>query len=275
MYSCGLFCYYNVYLSCIETFLIKGYIPIIDLKSFPNLLNGYLINYTNTNPWEYYFEQPFCYNLNDVLNKAEKKIYFECKNLGKAPVFFQYFNKSLSIIFWNNIAKNYLPIKKGIIREANIIKNRLFKNSNNVLGVFIRGTDYLSVKPKRHPIVPLTENIIKDIKIMNKKYKYDMIFAVSEDKRIRKQIIKEFGYKLKYLLPKKEINYNYTGKKLLYNYKNIVGSKDNLKNYILNMVILSKCIDIITSITNGSVFVLILNKGIFRHKKIYNLGLYN
>ena len=110
---------------------------------------------------------------------------------------------------------------------------------------------------------------------MNKKYKYDMIFAVSEDKRIRKQIIKEFGYKLKYLLPKKEINYNYTGKKLLYNYKNIVGSKDNLKNYILNMVILSKCIDIITSITNGSVFVLILNKGIFRHKKIYNLGLYN
>ena len=121
MYECGLFCYYNIYLSCIESFLIKGYIPIIDLKSFPNLLNGYLINYTNINPWEYYFEQPFCYKLDDVLDKAVNKIYFNCKKHGKAPVFFQYFNKSLSIIFWHNIAKNYLPVKKEIIKYYNYL----------------------------------------------------------------------------------------------------------------------------------------------------------
>ena len=274
MYDCGLFCYYNIYLSCIESFLIKGYIPIIDLKSFPNLLNGYIINSSSINPWEYFFEQPFCYNLNDVLDKAEKKIFFNCTKPCKAPLFVDYFNKSLSIIFWSNIAKNYIPIKKEIIKESKIIKNQLLKNSNNVLGVFIRGTDYLSVKKKGHPKVPSTEQVINDIKIMDRKYIYDMIFIVTEDKRIRNNIINEFGDKIKYLSPKKELNYNYTQKKLLFNYHNIVGNKDNLKNYILNMIILSKCIDIITSLTNGSVFVLIFKKGIFRHKKVYNLGFY-
>ena len=275
MHDCGLFCYYNIYLSCIESFLIKGYIPIIDLKSFPNLLNGYIINSSNINPWEDFFEQPFCYNLNDVLNNAEKILFFKCTKPCKGSLFVDYFKKDLSIIFWSNIAKNYIPIKKELIKESKIIKRKLFKNSNNVLGVFIRGTDYISVKKIGHPKVPSTEQVIKDIKKMDKKYLYDMIFIVTEDIRIRKQIINEFSYKLKFLSPKKELKYNYTQKKLLFNYHSIVGNRDNLKNYILNMIILSKCIDIITSLTNGSVFVFIFNKGIFRHKKVYNLGFYN
>lgn len=275
MYDCGLFCYYNIYLSCIELFLIKGYIPIVDLNTFPNLMNGYKINSSNINPWEYFFEQPFCYNLNNVLNKAKKIKFFNCSKPSKGPLFVDYFQKSLSIIFWSNIAKNFIPVKKEIIKESNIIKGKLFNNSNNVLGVLIRGTDYLSVKPKGHPIVPSAEQVIKDIKKMDRKYNYDIIFIVTEDKRIRKQIIIEFVHKIKYLQPKKELNYNYKQKKLLYNYNKIVGCKDNLKNYILNMIILSKCIDIITSLTNGSVFVLIFNKGLFRHKKVYNLGFYN
>ena len=74
---------------------------------------------------------------------------------------------------------------------------------------------------------------------MDRKYFYDMIFIVTEYIRIRKQIINEFGNKLKFLSPRKEINYNYTQKKLLFNYHYIVRNKNNLKNYILNMIILS------------------------------------
>lgn len=275
MYTCGLFCYYNIYLSCVESLLIKGYIPIVDLNSFPNILNDFLTNSSKTNPWEYFFEQPYCYSLNEVLKRAEKIIYYKCTKVSKEPLFVDYFNKSLSIIFWSNIATNYIPIKKKLIKESNIIKDRLFRKSNNVLGVFIRGTDYISVKPKLHPKVPSTEQIIKDIKLMNKKFNYDWIFIITEDKNIRKNFINEFGYKLKYLLPKRELEYNYKTKKLLFNYNNILGSKENLKNYILNMIILSKCLDIITCLTNGSMFALIINKGLFRYNHIYYLGLYN
>ena len=275
MYTCGLFCYYNIYLSCVESLLIKGYIPIVDLNSFPNILNGFKANSSKINPWEYFFEQPYCYTLDDILKKADKFIYYKCTKGCKEPLFVDYFNKSLSIIFWSNIAKNYIPIKKELIKESNIIKDRLFRKSNNVLGVFIRGTDYISTKPKMHPIVPSLKQIIKDIKIMDEKNDYDWLFLITEDINIRKKFINEFGNKLKYLLPKREIKYNYKEKKLLFNYTNIIGSMDNLKNYILNMIILSKCIDIITCLTNGSVFVLIINKGLFRYSHVYYLGLYN
>ena len=274
MYTCGLFCYYNIYLSCVESLLIKGYIPIIDLTSFPNILNGFIANSSKKNPWEYFFEQPYCYTLDEVIKKAKKIIYHKCTKVSKGPLFVDYFNKSLSIIFWSKIANNYLPIKKKLIIESNIIKYKLFHKSNNVLGVFIRGTDYITTKPKLHPIVPSIEKIINDIKKMDKKYNYDWIFINTEDIKIRKIIINEFGYKIKYLLPKNEIKYNYKDKKLLYNYNKILGSNENLKNYILNMLILSKCIDIITCLTNGSVFVLIYNKGSFRYNHVYYLGLY-
>lgn len=40
----------------------------------------------------------------------------------------------------------------------------------------MRGTDYISEKPRGHPIPPTTELVIKDIKEMTNKNKYnDMI----------------------------------------------------------------------------------------------------
>ena len=46
-----------------------------------------------------------------------------------------------------------------------------------------------------------------------------------------------------------------------------------MKNYLINIIILSKCLDIITSRTSGSSGVFVLTKG-FRHSKVYFLGTY-
>ena len=126
MYTCGLFCYYNIYLSCIESILIKGYIPVVDLNSFPNILNGFKANSSKINPWEYFFEQPYCYTLEEVLKKAEKIIYYKCTKVSSGPLFVDYFNKSLSIIFWSNIAKNYLPLKKELIINLNSYRSKKY-----------------------------------------------------------------------------------------------------------------------------------------------------
>ena len=56
----------------IHSYLIEGYIPIIDLKSFPNIINGF--NTKNSNHLELFFEQPFGYTL-EVLKKAK---YIKC-----------------------------------------------------------------------------------------------------------------------------------------------------------------------------------------------------
>ena len=45
------------------------------------------------------------------------------------------------------------------------------------------------------------------------------------------------------------------------------------KIYLINMIILSKCIDILSANTSGSIGVFILSEG-FRYSKVYNLGKY-
>ena len=46
-----------------------------------------------------------------------------------------------------------------------------------------------------------------------------------------------------------------------------------MKIYLINIILLSKCRDIIVSRTSGSIGAFILTDG-FRYNKVYNLGLY-
>ena len=151
--NCGLFSNYIVYLGCVNEYISKGYVPIIDVKSFKNFFNNYNVNLSDVNPWEMFFDQPFGYTLNNVLTKAKKIKYIICNSNINRPGSNIFFNQIL-IDFWHNIAKIYIPIKFDIINESNIIIRKLFNGSNNVLGFLIRGTDYISRRPRNHPIPP-------------------------------------------------------------------------------------------------------------------------
>lgn len=175
--------------------------------------------------------------------------------------------------FWHNMAYKYIPIKKEIINDANNIMKEKFKNSKNILGVLLRGTDYTASKPKNHCIPPKTEIVFRDIKEMNKKNKYDLIFLTTEDDLIRNKFINEFGDKLKYIKSNKNIKYNYKKKYFLAYNKNINGDLYFMKIYLINIIILSKCNDIICARTGGSIGAFILTEG-FKNKKVYYLGRY-
>ena len=269
---CGLFSYYIVYLGCIRKYMIQGYIPIIDLESFPNIFNGFNISSTKLNPWEFFFYQPFGFTYRNIIKKAKNIKYFECDSNNLRPNNDIFFNEK-SMILWHNIAKKYIPIKNKIIKESQNIIKKLFKESKNVLGILLRGTDYMVRKPSEHPITPNTNNVIEDVKQMDNKYNYDFIFLATEDNLIRNKFIKELKKKLKYLIYKEKIDYNYTEKDFFANNKKIIGNLEFIKIYLLNIIILSKCLDIISAQTSGSIGVFIFSNG-FRNNKVYNLGYY-
>ena len=52
--------------------------------------------------------------------------------------------------FWHKFAEKYMPIKNNIMNEVKINMKKLFGNSKNILGVMIRGTDYIKYRPKYH-----------------------------------------------------------------------------------------------------------------------------
>ena len=216
-----------------------------------------------------FFCQPFGERLDNVKKKAISIKYFEC-NSKYRPTESIFYNKLLQS-FWHNLSKFYMPIKINILTEARKIFKRLFKDSHNILGILMRGTDYLTNKPKGHNIPPTPSMVIKDIKKINLKNNYDWLFISTEDDVIRDIFIKEFGFKIKYLVFEKT-KYNYKKKNVLaYNSK--VKGLNYSKIYLINMIILSKCIDILSAHTSGSIGVFILTEG-FRYSKVYNLGKY-
>ena len=78
--TCGLFSNYIVYLGCIRKYIIKGFVPILEFESYKNIINGFIIDPTKGNPWEYYFNQPFGYEYKNIIRKAKNIKYFECKS---------------------------------------------------------------------------------------------------------------------------------------------------------------------------------------------------
>lgn len=270
IYTNGLLCWYNYYMRCVNQYISEGYIPIIDLASFPNILNNFQTSF-KINPWEAFFDQPFNFKLKDVLNNAKKIKYDECSNNGykKGEPFFSILSNDIIRLYYHNLVNQYIPIKKEILTEANKKYKLLFKNSNNILGILIRGTDYIG--RKHHAISPTPEKVFKDISKL--KNKYDWMFITTEDDIIREKFINKFGKKLKYIKYKTNINYDYTKKPLLGFNKNIRGNFSFMRIYLINIIILSKCIDIIASRTAGTIIAFVLSKG-FRNKIIYNLGEY-
>ena len=267
----GLLAYYYLNLGCVHHYIINGYIPIIDLISHPNIFNGFNINISK-NPWEEFFNQPFRYTLKNVKKYAKNIKYITCSRRIKTPYFDVYYSFILRK-FWHNFANEYIPIKDNIIKEASKYFNLLFRNKNNILGVLIRGTDYIAKKPHGHAIQPNPEIVLKDIKNMNIKNKYDWIFVTTEDDFIREKFKRNIGEKLKYIKSKININYDYNKKKFLSFNKNIIGNLLYMKIYLINIIMLSKCLDIITSKTAGSIVAFILSKK-FRNIKVYELGYY-
>ena len=268
---CGFFSFFIVNLGCINQYLSKGYIPIIDLQSFPNVYNKG--NLSSTNPWEYFFHQPFNYSLEEVLKNAKNIKYFECTLKTERPnENYIYYNKT-SINFWHSFAKRYMPLKEELLDEAKAIMKELFGGTKNILGIKMRGTDYISRKPKGHSIPPKIEQVISDVKMMDKKYKYDFIFFATEDEIIKKLFVPHFKDKVKLLNPKVKIEYNYNDKSIINLNKDIYGNIEYIKNYVLNIIILSKCLDIVATRCSGAAGIFVLTEG-FRNIKIYNNGIY-
>ena len=270
--GCGLFSFYIHYLGCLCRFINRGFIPIIDLQSFPNVYNGFNVSSSNVNPWEYFFNQPDGYTLEEVKQKAKNVEYFKCNRHYYFNVHTVYSNKFL-LDFYHTLAMKYLPIKNELIQESNLIRKNLFHGSDNILGILSRGTDYFAAHPRYHPIPPTPELIFQDIEEMDKNYKYDLFFLTTEDDIIRKKFINKFGKKLRYYKYRENIKYDYEKGEFLYKNIHLHKNFELNKIYLINIYILSKCIDIVTARTGGAIALFFLTEG-FRNSKVYYLGDY-
>ena len=268
----GLFSYFITILGGIAYADKKGYIPVVDMKHYPN---SYLYDSEigHVNSWEYYFTQPDSLTLEEALSCRKyiisKDTALHAWPSQSASVFY---NEDGKLDYWRKICKKYIrftqPVLDGVERELKKFTGK------RVLGVMVRGTDYVALRPYGHPVQPTAEQAIsKTLEVLNAE-NYDTVYLATEDKRIVAKFHEAFGDKL--LLPKANyLDYDYNNPLYLASYN---ADRENDKylrglEYLVSMITLTKCKGLITSMTSGSDGIMCLSEG-FEYLYVFDLGVY-
>ena len=273
---CGLFAIVVHQLTHIAYAVEKGYTPIVDLKNYfcqyVSFDDRYLIN-----PWINFFGQPCGYDLEDI--KHAKKViysvsYFDPPDKKYLMPYETTIYEDSSLEYWSIMFKKYIKINEHVRQKIEENRSELFKNKERVLGVMLRGTDYLTLKPRRHPIQPSIDEAIEKVNQALKDWKCNYIYLATEDSNIYSEFEKYFGNILIIDNSKRWSEFDLKGGKSNSNLfitteeKTIEGIK-----YLSQIYLLSKCTSFIAGNTRGSLGVLLMNEG-FENKYIFNLGLY-
>lgn len=258
-----------------------NWIPVIDWENygpFPHQ-EDYPINGT-VNCWEYYWQQPSDYTLQEVY-KSKNVILSDrnSRNYGYIPSSFitPPFN-----VYAQNLVKrcckydSYIKLNEYTANYVNQKIKQLFTNKGRILGISIRGASYRIKKVSGHPIQPSLDELIKTIENLINEWEIDNIFFACESEDLVNEIINKFRGKV-ITLPR--MRYDkipgeiYDGK--IYNPLYEPGNRyqSNL-DYLTEMILLSKCQCLLAGMSSGVRMALIWNNGQYENVKIFDKGLW-
>ena len=152
----GLLSNFMVFAGHIRYALSKGWLPVVDMQNYPN---SYLApeKLGKENSWEYYFEQPMRLGLktaydgeNVILSDGEPRLPRpDTAGMGLFE------NRDNVLTEWRMLLKlGLLKVKPALMEEISAVRQKLFAPQDRVLGVLLRGTDYVANRPHAHPIPP-------------------------------------------------------------------------------------------------------------------------
>jgi len=255
----------------------RGLIPVIDMKNYYFDLWQAEIDRGKENAWEYFYNQPSTYSLNDI--KDSKNIIL-CN--GIQDKLFRQPNFSFSkdeIQMWNRIYMKYIKLNdysnKFLLQKI----QELGVEEHRVLAVSLRrGIEWGAIVncslfrgyPKH---LPINEAICK-VKEYMREWNYDFIFLVIDDQEGLELFKQTFKDKLLFLekdrfeffrdqvaIPEKEM-------------PRILKSKQETNiferelNFLTEVNIMAKCSSIICARTTANVFAFIINGNKFENIQI-------
>lgn len=195
----GLFSYVNLILSKMNVAIRLGWIPVIDMQTYPST---YLENqYVGVrNAWEYYFQQPCGSALMAAFESDNRmKADDDWTEQGPYSAMVFYEDKYGEKTYWRDFVHKYLRIQPEIQNKVDLWCGYHWKKDERVLGVLCRGTDYLSLKPSMHPIQPNPSDVVLKTEELLQKWNCDSIYLSTEDQTILDLFKNAFGDRLNYL----------------------------------------------------------------------------
>lgn len=267
----GLFSYVMTNMGLVDYAVKQGYIPIIDMQ---NNANTYLEEEKigKENAWEYYFEQPCGYSLSDI-KKAKNVILSNglITDQNDYPDFRVVEDEKL-LRYWHIIFKQYFKPNDEMKAAFTEKRKKLF-GDDRILGILARGTDYVSMRPKGHPIQPTAEQIIKKAAEIMENYQCSKIYLATEDQDIYEKIVNAFHERILALETKR---FTTSGKQNINDMRNERENDRMLKGreYLLSMMLLSSCNCLLAGNVGGTHGALLMND-VYEFKYIFDLGTYS
>jgi hypothetical protein len=248
----------NMLSSLIEV-LFRGYIPVIKLDE----------RHEGWSDWNTFFQQPFSDESTSTIISFNKKE-------GLLSLAFETPFHPENLKLWQKIYADF-AILNSKTQEYVDNEYTTLLNGKKVLGVLVRGTDYIQKKPYGHPIQPPVEDIIALSKQKMADLGLDYIYLATEEYRIVEQFEKVFPGKI---IVNNRVYYD----KLYYSNKfdeiyQVQFDRENdiyLKGleYLSSIWLLSRCDALIGGNCGGSSSALYLNNGKYIYWHLFNLGLY-
>ena len=246
----------------------RNYIPFVD---FANYETQYYEK--GKNAWELFFCQVSNYSLEEIY-QSKNVILSGLNVLEKSP---EYINQKFddnSLMLVRKIVRKYIKIKPEI---QLLVNEELMKlGIDDCLGLYLRGTDYIKLKPAGHPVQPTTIQAIQKIDEYFLNNPNKKIFLVTEDANIYSAIIHKYGENV-CTINKDVYVYDYDGKDFLSMDDSIkqlgMSSSQRGITYLIKILLLSKCKDLIGGNTSGSWAACVLANS-FDYIYIFDLGRY-
>lgn len=188
----GLLTYVSIFLGHIAYAVEKGYIPIIDMKNFQSIYHDE--KKLLLNAWELYFEQPCGISLDDIPKSAN--VIYSPKLLHPLSPFISSLFDEKESNFWKKLSNRFIRLNDFCNKYYQNEYNILIKDKK-VLGLLYRGTDYLSLRPRNHPIQPSIEDFITQVdNCISEWGDFDYYYIATEDNNIVKALKIKYGDKI-------------------------------------------------------------------------------
>lgn len=240
-----------------------GYIPVVDMENYwiAELSSLKKINGTH-NAWEYFFNQTSEYTLEQVYRSKNVILSNGMSILGRdhwldlrPPTLFS----RLDLLkYTGQILSNYIDINTTTKEYLQNTKRDLSWNSEDTLGVFLRGTSYIHYTP-HEGVNPSLDFFVRKIKTIMSETHLNKIYIMTENFQIYGQLCRELSSysivpSIRY--PK---NLN-VGKwkaqeKLTYD-NGILMGYEKTRDYVIEAYLLSECKNFIGTVSNASAFML-------------------
>lgn len=270
----GLFAVHSFVVGHIKAARERGLIPIVDMQHYPNYYYTDQETIGRVNWWEYCFEQPAPYSLEEVYHSKNVIL---CHGL--------YDGQLSEILEPDKILQNHEIVSNDMKLSAQAQKvcetewSKLTKNKKRILGVKCRGTDYLGLKPFGHSVLPSVQMTVDKIEELSEVWgnelgRYDAVFAATEDEKILQGLKEHFGDRLIY---NECYRFEDTGGNGLFDVINkghdAQYKYEKMMDYLVTTYCLSRCDALIAPMVNGTLGALRM-KGEYEKIYIFQLGNY-